>query len=98
MTTEVKKILFPTDLSKYARYAFNYAASIANRYGATISILHIMEELPTNVEAQIASFMGEDPVSKASATVIVFLSSAFTTLRRLLTSVKMPMSCTLISG
>lgn len=60
MTTEIKKILFPTDLSKYARHAFNYAATIANRFGATISILHVMEELPTSVETQIANFMGEE--------------------------------------
>ncbi len=59
MATEIKKILFPTDLSKHARYAFQFAASLADRYGATIAILHVMEELPTTVEAQLAGFMGD---------------------------------------
>jgi len=60
MATEIKKILFPTDLSKEARYAFNYVASLADRYGASIAILHVMEELPTTVEAQLAGFMGDE--------------------------------------
>ena len=64
MTTEIKRILFPTDLTQHAKHAFEYAASLADRYGATISILHVMEELPTNVEAQLAGFMGNDEWSK----------------------------------
>jgi nucleotide-binding universal stress UspA family protein len=59
MTTEIKRILFPTDLTQHARHAFTFAASIADSYGAAISILHVMEDLPTNVEAQLAGFMGE---------------------------------------
>lgn len=34
MLSEIKKILFATDLSKNARHAFDYAAGIAYRHGA----------------------------------------------------------------
>ena len=40
---EIKKILYATDLSENARYCFGYAASLANRYGASITILHVLE-------------------------------------------------------
>ena len=59
MATEIKKILFPTDLTKHARYAFQFAASLADRYQAAIAILHVVEELPTTVETQLAGFMGD---------------------------------------
>ena len=41
MIPEIKKILYTTDLSQNARYAFGYAASLANRYDAGITILHV---------------------------------------------------------
>ena len=40
---EIKKILYATDLSQTARYCFRYAACIANRHGAAITILHVQE-------------------------------------------------------
>ena len=43
MIPEIKKILYTTDLSKNARHAFSYAASIANRYDAGVTILHVLE-------------------------------------------------------
>lgn len=42
-TPEVKRILFPTDLSKNAEYAFEYAVSIVRCFGARITILHVMD-------------------------------------------------------
>lgn len=48
MIPEIKKILYTTDLSKNARYAFGYAASLANRYGAGITILHVLEDIPSS--------------------------------------------------
>ena len=51
---EIKKILYATDLSKNARHAFVYAASIAHRYGAGITILHVLEAPPMSVY-----FLGE---------------------------------------
>jgi nucleotide-binding universal stress UspA family protein len=43
---EIKKILYATDLSESAVYAFSYAVSLANLYGAGISILHVLAEFP----------------------------------------------------
>ena len=38
-----KMILYPTDLSESGRCAFPYAASIANMYGAELTVLHVVE-------------------------------------------------------
>ena len=40
----IKKILYATDLSENAVYAFSYAASLANTYGAWITTLHVIAE------------------------------------------------------
>jgi nucleotide-binding universal stress UspA family protein len=42
----IKKILFATDLSESAAHAFSYAVSLANVYGAGITILHVLTEFP----------------------------------------------------
>jgi len=59
MIPEVKKILYATDLSKNARYAFAYAAGIANRYGAKVTILHVMEDLSPSAQAQVTIYLGD---------------------------------------
>ena len=43
---QIKKILYATDLSETAVYAFSYAVSLANMYGASITILHVLAEFP----------------------------------------------------
>ncbi|MBF0260000.1 MAG: universal stress protein [Desulfamplus sp.] len=60
MATEIKKILFATDLSENCRHAFTYAASIASRYSAGITLLHVMEAMPESVDAMITGFLGKD--------------------------------------
>ena len=60
MIPEINKILYATDLSENARYAFGYAASIANRFGASITILHVLEELSHNATIRLAAMLGED--------------------------------------
>jgi nucleotide-binding universal stress UspA family protein len=42
----IKKILYATDLSETAVHAFSYAVSLANLYGAGITILHVLTEFP----------------------------------------------------
>lgn len=39
---DLKRILYVTDLSENARYAFAYAVSQANHYGASITLLHVL--------------------------------------------------------
>ena len=43
---QIKKILYATDLSETAVHAFSYAVSLANIYGAGITILHVLAEFP----------------------------------------------------
>ena len=56
---EVKKILYATDLSDTALHAFAYAVSLANSYGAGITILHVMFEDP-GIESKVAPYIGND--------------------------------------
>jgi nucleotide-binding universal stress UspA family protein len=43
---QIKNILYATDLSETAVHAFSYAASLADMYGAGITILHVLTEIP----------------------------------------------------
>ncbi len=45
MLPVIKRILHATDLSESARLALHHAASIAERYGATLTILHVLPDL-----------------------------------------------------
>lgn len=40
----IRKILFPTDFSKYSLYALPYAKSFAQEYNAELHCLHIVDE------------------------------------------------------
>jgi nucleotide-binding universal stress UspA family protein len=55
MRLEVKKIFFPTDLSKHARYAYEFVSNLAERYGASIAILHVMQKFPGTMERIVYS-------------------------------------------
>lgn len=56
---EIKKILYATDLSENARYAFGYAVSMASRYDAKITILHVLEELSPTTLLLVGDIVGE---------------------------------------
>ena len=56
---EIRKILYCTDLSKSARYAFAYAASLANRYGAGITILHVLEDVSPYGDSLVINILGQ---------------------------------------
>jgi nucleotide-binding universal stress UspA family protein len=43
---QIRKILYATDLSESAVHAFAYAASLADKYGASITILHVFAQPP----------------------------------------------------
>ena len=60
MIPEIKKILYTTDLSQNARYAFSYAASLANRYDAGITILHVLEDISTSADSMVINIIGQD--------------------------------------
>jgi nucleotide-binding universal stress UspA family protein len=51
MIPKIKKILYATDLSENSAYAFRYAVGSAQQHGAKIYILHVLEEIKTNILA-----------------------------------------------
>lgn len=57
---QIKRILFTTDLSQQTRHAFNYAAGLAHQYGATLTILYVMEDIPVPQSANLQAFIGGD--------------------------------------
>lgn len=59
MVPEIKKILYATDLSESARYAFGYAADLAQRYGAMMTILYVMENMSQIVETEVKETIGQ---------------------------------------
>jgi len=60
MIPEIKKILYTTDLSQNARYAFGYAASLANRYDAGITIFHVLEDLSPSGDSLVINMIGKE--------------------------------------
>ena len=59
MIPEIKKILYATDLSENARHALGYAASLANRYGAGITFLHVLEDTSAFRDSLMINVIGE---------------------------------------
>lgn len=58
MVPEIKKILYATDLSENARHAFGYAADLADKYNALITILYVIENINHTAELQIKDYIG----------------------------------------
>jgi nucleotide-binding universal stress UspA family protein len=56
---EIKKILYATDLSENARYAFAYAVSLADLCNAGITVLHVLAE-DAMLSTGIISYIGEE--------------------------------------
>jgi nucleotide-binding universal stress UspA family protein len=54
----IRKILYSTELSETPSAVFRYAASLAHQYGAGLSILHVMEDVPEGSRQLIASEIG----------------------------------------
>jgi len=59
MVPKIKKILFATNLSAESRHAFDYAISLATQYGATITILYVMEESHWSTGDYVKNILGE---------------------------------------
>ena len=60
MFPDIKNILYATDLSENARYALEYASTIANRFGAAITILHVLEELSPSSLGLVSEIVGKE--------------------------------------
>ena len=57
---KIKKILYATDLSENARYAFAYAVSLADLYKASITFIHVMSEIPDLLDKNILGYISAD--------------------------------------
>jgi len=55
---EYKKILYATDLSVAGRYAFPYAASIAKRFDAELTVFHVLDA--RYFERDVVGYISED--------------------------------------
>ncbi|MGD2097159.1 MAG: universal stress protein [Desulfobacterales bacterium] len=58
MIPEINRIIYTTDLSPYAGHAFSYAASLANRYDAGITILHVLEDISPTADSLVVNIIG----------------------------------------
>ena len=59
MAPDIKNILYATDLSENARYALQYASVLANRFSATITVLHVIEELSPSSMGLVSEIVGK---------------------------------------
>jgi nucleotide-binding universal stress UspA family protein len=57
---DVKKILYATDLSENARFAFAYAVSLADLYSAKITLLHVLPEVPDLLDKHVIGYIDAD--------------------------------------
>lgn len=60
MVPDIKNLLYATDLSENASYALKYASVIANRFEATITVLHVLEELSSSFSGMVSEMVGKD--------------------------------------
>ncbi len=57
---DVKKILYATDLSENARFAFAYAVSLAGLYNASVTFIHVLPEVPDLVDKGVLGYISEE--------------------------------------
>ncbi len=63
MIPEYKKILYATDLSVNSAHAFKHAISLARRYNAKITLLHILPEVDASTMNYVATVMGQEKLA-----------------------------------
>ncbi len=60
MNPIVKKILFTTDLTSNARDVFKHAVFLAESFGASITMLHVIEDIPPSDKSLLKEELGEE--------------------------------------
>ncbi len=60
MPVQIRKILFATDLSENSRYAFRYAAFMADKFDAKLTLLHVIDDLSTTGIRMLIDYVGEE--------------------------------------
>ena len=73
MIKPFQSILFATDLSQNCQQALEFTIAMATRFKAIIYMLHVIENLPENVEGRLKDLLGkhqwEDLVNAQQANV-----------------------------
>lgn len=64
---EIRKILYATDLSKNASFAFRYAIYLAKRLDAEVVILHVVEKMSSDALLAMQAYMDEENRKKVLA-------------------------------
>ncbi len=59
MPLKINKILYATDLSKNAAYAFRYAVDLAKNHNAEIYLLHVVEKSQTSYDVFVDYYLEE---------------------------------------
>ena len=68
MDPRVKKILFTTDLTSNARDVFKHAVFLAERFGASITMLHVIEDIPPSDKSLLKEELGEEAYNEMEQT------------------------------
>ena len=66
MMPDIKKILYTTDLSKNAIYAFQYAAYLSQKLDSEIVILHVIEKMSPEAQFTLMTYLDEEDRKKLS--------------------------------
>ncbi len=59
MLPKIETILYATDMSENARHAFAYAADMADRHEARITILNVIETLTQSADVMLTDILGK---------------------------------------
>jgi len=81
---DLKRILVPTDFSKFSQVALDYAAALAERFAAEIHLLHVVQDLAVFLPEAVAA---APPVV---APVEQFTAAARTALERVVKEMSLP--------
>ena len=60
MAQDIKRILYATDLSENSAYAFGYAMSMAKKYDAEITILHVIDKTGESSQIMYAGIVNAE--------------------------------------
>ena len=63
----IRRIMFPTDFSEPAEYAWPYALTFAQEFGAEVHVLHVVAPPPRLTEAYTVTFDPEGTVQAVMA-------------------------------
>jgi len=64
MPTDIKRILYATDLSDNATYALGHAIEMAKRYDARITVLHVIDKTMESSQVILFSYLSQEQLGE----------------------------------